>query len=119
MGDYEIMELYVISPLRYCINEIADHRPEDVFPALERSLENLGLEYLDLWLMHYPAATSDQGVLDIPYTETWSAMEECVKLGLARNIGISSMFSLILSHISIDARFFKEGSRNTTCILPN
>ena len=74
-------------------DKIADHRPEDVLPALKRSLGNLGLEYLDLWLMHYPAATSDQGVLDIPYTETWKAMEECVKLGLVRNIGISSMSS--------------------------
>lgn len=69
--------------------------------------------------MHYPAATSDQGVLDIPYTETWRAMEECVKLGLVRNIGISSMFSLILLYILIDDRFLKEGSGNPTRILPD
>lgn len=75
---------------------LADHKPEDVLPALKRSLERLGTGYLDLWLMHYPAATDPKDpegtitVIDVPYTETWKAMEECVKQGLVRNIGISS-----------------------------
>ena len=59
--------------------------------------------------MHYPAATSDQGVLDIPYTETWRAMEECVKLGLVRNIGMSSIyFSLSLSQSGLTIDFSKK-----------
>jgi diketogulonate reductase-like aldo/keto reductase len=46
--------------------------------------------------MHYPAATDPKDppgkitVIDVNYTDTWRAMEECVKLGLVRNIGISS-----------------------------
>jgi alcohol dehydrogenase (NADP+) len=77
-------------------HNLANHKPEDVRPALERSLKSLGLDYLNLWLMHYPAATDPDDregeitVLDIPYTATWKAMEECVKFGLVRNIGISS-----------------------------
>ena len=75
-------------------------------PALKASLARLDLDYVDLWLMHYPAVSpaldprslqANQGneigkiqALDIPYTETWTAMEECVDLGLARNIGVSS-----------------------------
>ena len=54
------------------------------------------MEYLDLWLMHYPAATEPKDpdgvitVIDVTFTDTWRAMEECVKMGLVRNIGISS-----------------------------
>jgi hypothetical protein len=82
--------------------------------------------------MHYPAATSTQGVVDIPYTETWMAMEECVDLGLVRNIGISSMspftaslhpsplrlFAAALGWKS-DDRLLEKGSRDTTLILPD
>jgi len=83
---------------------IADHKPQDVLPALKRSLERLDMEYLDLWLMHYPAATDPNDpegvitVIDVKYTDTWRAMEECVKMGLVRNIGISS--SSPSSHMS-------------------
>jgi diketogulonate reductase-like aldo/keto reductase len=73
----------------------ADHRPEDVRPALEKSLAALGTDYVDLWLMHYPCAldpdTEEIKVIDVDYVDTWRAMEECVRAGLARNIGVSSM----------------------------
>jgi diketogulonate reductase-like aldo/keto reductase len=36
------------------------HKPEDVEPALRQSLANLGLEYLDLFLMHWPFAFERQ-----------------------------------------------------------
>ncbi|OCF78781.1 hypothetical protein I204_00725 [Kwoniella mangroviensis CBS 8886] len=85
---------------------IDDHRPEDVIKACKRSLELLGLDYIDLWLMHYPAATdtnpndyNDIKVLDIPYTETWKAMEECVNKGLAKNIGISNYSRIELENL--------------------
>ncbi|WVW80697.1 hypothetical protein I302_102683 [Kwoniella bestiolae CBS 10118] len=88
-----------------------DHRQEDVMKACRRSLELLGLEYIDLWLMHYPAATdtnpgdyNDINVLDIPYTDTWKAMEECVDAGLVRNIGISNYSKTELDNLWNDCR---------------
>ncbi len=33
-----------------------NHKPENVRPDCERTLEDLGLKYLDLWLMHFPVS---------------------------------------------------------------
>ena len=46
--------------------------------------------------MHYPCANNPDlpkgtfQVIDVPFTETWKAMEQCVEMGLVKNIGISS-----------------------------
>lgn len=57
----------------------AAHDPKDVLPAFERSLKDLQLDYVDLYLMHYPCAMDPKvdgiKVLDIPYVATWAAME--------------------------------------------
>ena len=60
---------------------------------------NLGLEYLDLYLIHYPVSL-EPGSYDIPVRKehllpmdlksVWEAMEECQKLGLTKSIGVSN-----------------------------
>jgi len=82
------------------------HKPEDVEPALRQSLRNLGLDYLDLYLMHWPFAFEKQHQTDIlhpvdfthkfvydtqtHFTETWGAMEALVHKGLVKSIGVSN-----------------------------
>ncbi|MED0668748.1 aldo/keto reductase [Aneurinibacillus aneurinilyticus] len=50
--------------------------------AFEESLKKLGLEYLDLYLIHWPVKEK--------YKETWRAMEKLYKDGLVRAIGVSN-----------------------------
>ncbi len=85
------------------------HRGDHVVMALERSLEDLGLDYLDLYLVHFPIALEfvpfetrypPEWVLDpqadtpmmssarVPLSETWRAMEALADEGLARDIGV-------------------------------
>jgi len=88
------------------------HRPERVREAVLRSLKDLQVDYLDLYLIHYPIALKyreppikypgwihdenayvprmelDEGVT---YQQTWEAMEQLVREGLVRNIGVSNV----------------------------
>ncbi|MBR9699238.1 aldo/keto reductase [Candidatus Woesearchaeota archaeon] len=59
---------------------------EGVISAMERSLQRLGTEYVDLYLVHWPNP-------DIPLKETMNAMKQLVDMGKAKHIGVSN-FSL-------------------------
>ncbi|KAL8868344.1 MAG: hypothetical protein Q9174_005054, partial [Haloplaca sp. 1 TL-2023] len=50
------------------------HDPSLVEEALEQTLLDLGVDYLDLWLMHWPVASS-QGQSKLDYIQAWHAME--------------------------------------------
>lgn len=77
------------------------HAPGDVIPALEETLSDLGLEYLDLYLIHWPVAIrnglafpesgADLVSLEkVPLEATWERMEAAVAAGLCRHIGVSN-----------------------------
>jgi alcohol dehydrogenase (NADP+) len=81
-----------------------NHRPERVEPAFEASLERLGLDYLDLYLIHTPFAFQpgdDQDPRDesgnviyddgVTLLDTWQAMERLVGGGKCRAIGLSDI----------------------------
>ena len=80
------------------------HAPEKVIESCKRSLDDLQLDYLDLFFVHWPfpnfhpiGCTVDSRSPDsTPYIhasfmKTWEAMEKLVELGLVRNIGTSNM----------------------------
>ncbi|KZC11162.1 Alcohol dehydrogenase [NADP(+)] A [Dufourea novaeangliae] len=82
------------------------HKREDVVPACIKSVKNFGLDYVDLYLVHWPMAfTGNADCLwpvdkdgnplcgDEDYLDTWRGMEECVKLGLTKSIGLSNFNS--------------------------
>ncbi|MDY6812810.1 MAG: aldo/keto reductase [Pseudomonadota bacterium] len=77
------------------------HAPEHVRPALERTLADLQLERLDLYLMHWPVALAPgvgmprrpEDILPpetMPLERTWEAMAKLVDAGLTRHIGVSN-----------------------------
>jgi len=81
-----------------------NHRPERVKPALQASLNRLGLDTLDLYLVHTPFAFQpgdDQDPRDVygnviydngvTLAETWAAMERLVDEGLVGAIGLSDI----------------------------
>lgn len=80
------------------ILHLAAHDPKDVLPAFEKSLKDLGLDYIDLYLMHYPCAMDPNvdgiKVLDIPYTATWAAMEGKSSQTAAASIHADMLLSL-------------------------
>lgn len=61
-----------------------DQGTRSVFDAFDASLERLGLEYVDLYLIHWPTPARDR------YVETWRAFEEIRASGRARSIGVSN-----------------------------
>lgn len=84
------------------------HRKENVLLAAKRSLQDLNIEYFDLYLVHFPISLRyvpldvryppgwvyDPNVSNpvmefesVPLSETWSAMEDLAALGISKKIG--------------------------------
>ncbi|XP_071448243.1 aldo-keto reductase family 1 member B1-like isoform X2 [Hetaerina americana] len=104
-------ELFITSKL-WC----TFHSEGQVIPACKMSLKNLGLDYLDLYLIHWPLGYQEGGDLfpkdendkvlysDIDYVETWKGMEACVTEGLAKSIGLSNFNSKQIERVLAAAK---------------
>jgi len=85
-----------------------DHHPDNVLPACKRSLADLQLDYLDLYLIHWPMAWRKGTVFcpddGVTLKQTWQAMEKLVDMGLVRQIGLSNFDETRLREILSFAR---------------
>ncbi|KAI1840839.1 hypothetical protein JX266_012987 [Neoarthrinium moseri] len=71
-----------------------DHRDAEAHAAIRKSIEDLGVDQLDLYLIHWPVAfVPGEGTkLDkkTSLVDTWRTMEDLVRAGLTRHIGVSN-----------------------------
>ena len=101
------------------------HEPRHVRPALERSLRDLRVDHLDLYLIHFPIALEyvpfetryppgwffdpnttrpAMRAARVPLADTWGALEELVDLGLVRRIGVCNYGVSLLRDLLATAR---------------
>lgn len=106
-------DLFIVTKLWNTFHEI-----EQVVPACRKSVENFGLKYVDLYLIHWPVAVKMKGPLNVnqpyegiegynyDYVNTWKGMEDCVKEGLTKSIGVSNFNSKQIQRV-LDAAKIK------------
>ena len=105
-GDAKREEVWITSKLW---ND--SHAPERVRPALETSLRKLQLDYLDLYLIHWPVALKPGTMLprgpqdfvplsEIPLEATWGAMSKVSEQGFARQVGVSNFSQRMIARVS-------------------
>ncbi|KAJ5610871.1 hypothetical protein N7510_007590 [Penicillium lagena] len=86
------------------------HHPDDVAGALQQSLDDLGMDYVDLYLMHWPVAWKRGEDLfpkqngkfimeNIDYIDTYKAMEKLLKTGKTKAIGVSNFSKAEMEHL--------------------
>ena len=97
------------------------HEPQHVRSACEKTLNDLGLEQLDLFLIHFPIAlefvpfdemyppgwTAEGEAMkpiSVSYYDTWRAMEELIDSGLTKRIGVSNIGTTMLREVLAYAR---------------
>jgi diketogulonate reductase-like aldo/keto reductase len=67
----------------------------ETWQAVEASLENLGLDYVDLYLVHWPVESLMH--------ETWKAMREIAHKGLSRSVGVSNFTIRLLEELKTES----------------
>lgn len=90
-SDIDRKELFITSKLW---NDVRGY--DNTMTAFYKSLDKLKLDYMDLYLIHWPAPLAFRDNYNIKNIETWRAMEHLYKQGLIKSIGVSNF---LIHHI--------------------
>ncbi|XP_034082960.1 LOW QUALITY PROTEIN: aldose reductase-related protein 2 [Gymnodraco acuticeps] len=105
-GIIRRQEMFIVSKLW-----LTHHAPEDIPVCLDKSLKDLQLDYLDLYLMHFPVGLKKMGdelfpkkdgkmlTSDIDYVDVWRGMEALQASGKVKSIGVSNFSILQLQRL--------------------
>lgn len=116
-GDVRREELWVTSKLWN--NAHAEHR---VMPALQKTLSDLQLDHLDMYLVHWPIAFKEDvlgpkgaedmvSLAELPLIGTWRGMEAAHAAGLTRHIGVSNFSERKLRALLTEAKVRPENNQ--------
>ncbi|XP_040894247.1 aldose reductase-related protein 2 isoform X2 [Toxotes jaculatrix] len=105
-GIIRRQDMFVVSKL-WCTH----HAPEDIPVCLNKSLSYLQLDYLDLYLVHFPVGLKKMGdelfpkkdgemlTSDVDYVDVWRGMEALQASGKVKSIGVSNFTILQLERL--------------------
>ena len=119
-GGFDRSEFWITSKL-WCNR----HQPDLVQSALKQTLSDLQLDYLDLFMIHWPVVfrpdverpESGKDFISLdeqPLIDTWAAMEDCVTAGLCRNLGVCN-FSVNNLQLILDGCRIKPSANQVEC----
>lgn len=115
-GSVERQDLWITSKLWG-----SNHGRANVLPALRQTLDDLQLDYIDLYLIHWPVplkkgvffpnSLNDFAFDTAPLSDTWAGMEDAVDKKLARHIGVSNFGPKHLERLMHKARITPENNQ--------
>ncbi|XP_054152483.1 aldose reductase-related protein 2-like [Oppia nitens] len=91
-GKIRRQDMFIVSKL-----EADYHQRQRVVVGIKETLTNLGLDYLDMYLVHHPNSSAP---VNISITETWQGMIDVLQANLTRSIGVSNFNEQQIDEIS-------------------
>ncbi len=103
---------------------VTHRKYEQALSAFENTLKDLGLDYVDLYLIHWPAVAKNYENWEEVNAETWRAMEAIYRSGKAKAIGVSNFLPKHLEPLLKTAEIvpmvnqieFRPGYPQTECV---